>query len=178
MMKRMMLVAAIPALLSAGFAAAETAIYREGELYLPQGIVIRETGDEYFRHIRLQAQADGSMKLHAAEKRNLAVVEELELGVFYTNPVTVELRVTGYRHVPCVGLEPVAIHRKDHTFHVLIAETPLDPLALCAQVTAPFEQLVELDVTGVEPGEYLVLVNGMDIDFTLEDVNQEPEPGI
>lgn len=167
-MKRMMIVTAISALLCAPMADADTAVYREGELYLPQGMVIQDGGDQYYRHIRFKAQSDGSLKLQAAEPRNLATVEELELGVFYSDPISVELKVTGYLQLACLDLEPVAVHRTGNTFHVLIAETPFDPQYICPQGTSSFEINIDLDASSLAAGYYLVFVNGMEIDFMLE----------
>lgn len=148
---------------------AEPAVYNDGELRIDAGIVHLQGKDHLFRDVRMSTLADGTLKLVHAESRRLATVEELELHVVYGAGVEVELTVGGYISTPCAGLEPTAISREGSRFHVLIAETPPDPLALCAQVVQPFSLVVPLDAAGLEPGDYLVLVNNEPMAFTIED---------
>lgn len=152
-------------------AQAEPAVYRNGQLEISEGILVQPGGDSYYRDIELRTQPDGSMKIVRAQKRNLATLEELELNVVYSDEVEVELYVAGYLPVDCLDLEPVAVSRRGDTFHVLIARTPLDPLALCAQVIEPFDMTLTLDANHLEPGDYVVLVNNEPMEFTIEDVS-------
>ena len=59
--------------------------------------------------------------------------------------------------------------RSGNTFHVVLAETPLDPLALCMSLLAvtEFDVEVPLDLTGLAAGTYEVIVNGVRTSFVL-----------
>lgn len=166
-------------LVLACFAAAGTAsvkaapaIYREGMLEIPEGIMIDEAGDHYFRNIKLRTEANGALRIVRAQPRKLITLEELELNQVYGDVPTVELLVKGYKSMPCTSLEPVAVRRVNYTFHVLVAESGPDPLALCAQMLDPVELTIELDVTGLPPGEYEARVNNEPMEFTLEDLGE------
>ena len=147
---------------------ADPAIYRGGQLEIPHGIVISDGEDQYYRDIKLQTEPDGSLRIVRAHARRLVTLEELELNQVYGPEPTVELLVKGYKSMPCTEVEPVAVRRVDNTFHVLIAESGPDPLALCAQVLDPVELTVELEVSDLPPGDYEALVNNEPMPFTLE----------
>lgn len=153
-------------------AQAAPAIYRGGFLDIPEGIMIDDAGDHYFRNIKLRTEASGALRIVRAQPRNLITLEELELNQVYGAEPTVELLVKGYKSMPCTSLEPVAIRRVNYTFHVLVAESGPDPLALCAQMLDPVELTIELDVTGLPPGEYEARVNNEPMEFTPEDLGE------
>jgi hypothetical protein len=146
---------------------AEPAFYREGLLELPQGIVIEEGQDQYYSNIRLRTEANGALRIVRAQPRRLITLEALELDRQLAPQPRLELSIAGYKSMPCVELEPVAIRRIDEVFHVLVAEAAPDPLLLCAQVLTPVELTVELDVAGLADGEYQVRVNNETRAFTL-----------
>ncbi|MBU2097979.1 MAG: hypothetical protein KKD00_04405, partial [Gammaproteobacteria bacterium] len=58
--------------------------------------------------------------------------------------------------------------RRGNTFFVAIGQTPLQTLVACAQVTVPFDITLPLDVKDLPSGDYLVVVNGDEIDFTID----------
>ena len=157
--------------LAAGTTSAQAApsIYNDGQLEIPEGIMIDASGDHYFRNITLRTEANGSLRIVRAQPRRLITLEELELNQVYGAEPIVELLVKGYKSMPCTSLEPVAIRRVNYTFHVLVAESGPDPLALCTQVLDPVELTIELDVSGLPAGEYEARVNNEPIEFTLEE---------
>lgn len=153
-------------------ASAESATFRNGELLISHGMVIENNRDRYYRNIKLISMPDGLLRLARAQPRKLILLEELELSQIYTEPVQVEILVSGYKSMPCTELEPVAIKQVEHTFHVLIAQTLPDPLTPCAQVLTPVDLTIELDTSELLPGEYLVLVNNEAMEFTMENFNE------
>lgn len=148
---------------------AQPAVYRDGLLELPQGIVVSEGNDQYFSDIRLHTEANGSLRIVSAQQRRLITLQELELNQLYGDEPQVELQIAGYKSMPCVALAPVSVRRIDNVFHVLIAEGDTDPLALCAQVLTPVDVTVELDVRDLPAGDYVALINNEPMEFTLED---------
>jgi len=162
---------ALATLLCASLAQAQVPVYMNHELLIPGGVVVTTSGPEYYGDIRLGANPDGTFALIEARERNAAYVDEVVAVIVETAPVQVSVVVTGDLSVPCVNLEQPGVYRDGTTFRVVLAETPLDPLALCAQVLASYEVEVPLDVTGLDAGTYTVDVNGTEITFTLDTDN-------
>lgn len=148
---------------------AQPAIYRDGLLELPQGIVIETGDDQYYSDIRLRADANGALRIVSAEPRPLLTLTELTLDQVYGSTPAVSLQVSGMLPMPCMQLEPLAIRRIGNTFHVLIAQGGPDPLALCAQVLTPVELTVDLDVADLPAGDYVALINNEPMEFTIEE---------
>ncbi len=148
-------------------AQADGVLYLDNELTINDAIVMEGDKTRYYQQVRLAMEPNGDFRVVDAVEKQLAYVEELSVAVIETNPVEVELGIAGYKSTPCVELN-TAVTRKGNTFFVVIGETPLQTLVACIQVTDPFEITLPLDVKGLSAGEYLVVVNGDEIDFTLD----------
>jgi len=149
-------------------ARAEVPVYKDQELRIPGGVVVSASGAEYYGDIRFTTNPDGSFTLAEARARNLAYVNDVVVVIVETNPVQVSVVVSGDLSVPCVNLEQPGVYREGDTFHVVLAETPIDPLALCAQVLVEYEVEVPLNVLGLDAGTYTVDINGTEVEFTLD----------
>lgn len=155
----------LASLAGAATAQAEIPVYHGHELKVPSAVVMTDAGPVYYGDVRFTTNADGSFSLAEAERRKLALVESATLAVA-GNTVTVTAK--GELTIACVALEDPAVVRKDATFYVVLAETPIDPLALCMPLVAvtKFTQDVTIDISALEPGEYRVAVNGVEQTFT------------
>ncbi len=152
----------------AATAQAEVPVYRNQQLELPSAVVMTASGPVYYGDIRFTTNQDGSFTLTDAKRRNLAVVEETHLAVDTTTRQA-EVSANGILSIACVALEEAAVVREGHTFHVVLAETTMEPDAVCMSLVAitEFEIDVPLDLNGLEPGEYTVDVNGVESVFVL-----------
>lgn len=148
-------------------AVADSAIYKDSELTISDAIVVEGNKPTYYQQVRLQALPNGDFRVVEAVEKQLAYIEELSVAVFFTDPVEVEVGIEGYMSNPCVDMH-TTVARRDNTFFVVVGETPLQTLVACAQVTVPFEITLPLDVKDLPAGDYLVIVNGDEIDFTLD----------
>ena len=148
-------------------AQADGVLYLDNELTINDAIVMEGDKPRYYQQVRLAMEPNGDFRVVDAVEKQLAYVEELSVAVIETNPVEVELGIAGYKSTPCVELN-TAVTRKGNTFFVVVGETPLQTLVACIQVTDPFDITLPLDVKGLSAGEYLVVVNGDEIDFTLD----------
>lgn len=161
-------------MLLAQAATAQTAIYRDGALSIPAGAVVQDDGKAlYYTDIVLEAEADGQFRVAQADAKPLVAVESVEALILESFPVQVRIAVEGYKSVPCVELLPPAISRKDNTFTVALAESELGPAQSCIAIIDPFEISIPLDVVGLEAGDYTVIVNGVETEFTL-DIDNTP----
>ena len=96
-----------------------------------------------------------------------ALVESVEIEMVGGSPLQVNAIVRG--NLPdagCTSIASVEQVRADSTF-LLQFVTTTDPLALCAQVLTPFEQVIPLDVSGLATGSYSVAANGVETMFEI-----------
>lgn len=146
----------------AASAHAEVPVYRDRQLDVPSAVVLTDQGPVYYGDVRFTANQDGSFSLAEAKRRKLALVESATITV---DSSTAEARVDakGELTIACVALEEPAVVREGNTFHVVLAETPMDPLALCMPFVAvtKFAVDVPLDLRGLQAGTYMVNVNGV-----------------
>ena len=157
----------IVSVLHTASAVADSVLYKDNELTISDAIVMEGDTPTYYQQVRLQALPNGDFRVVEAVNKQLAYVEELSVAVLFTDPVEVELGIKGYLSTPCVQMH-TTVARKGNTFFVAVGETPLQTLVACVQVTEPFEITLPLDVKGLPTGDYRVVVNGDEIDFTLE----------
>ena len=154
-------------MLQTASAQSDSVLYKDGELTINDAIVVEAGETKYYSGVRLAPTANGDFRIVEAAEKQMAYINELSVAVSFTDPVEVELGVVGYMSNPCVDMN-IAVSRKGNTFFVAIGETPLQTLVACAQVTEPFDITFPLDVKGLPAGDYLVVVNGDEIDFRLE----------
>lgn len=154
------------ALVCAAAAQAEVSVYRGQQLEVPSAVVMSDARPIYYGDVRFTANADGSFTLAEAERRKLALVESATVAV---SGDIATVTAKGELTIACVALEEPAVVRKDATLYVVLAETPIDPLALCMPLVAvtKFTQDVALDLSALEPGEYRVDVNGVQTTFAI-----------
>jgi hypothetical protein len=152
------------------------AVYDDLELKVPSTVVMSEAGPVFYRNVRFTTNADGSFSLAEAERRKLAIIESATVAVAGD---TATVTAKGELTIACVALEEPAVVRKDDTFHVVLAETPIDPLALCMPFVAvtKFTQEVAIDTSELAPGEYQVDVNGVKASFTLTEASVPHQRG-
>jgi len=153
---------------SVAVADGDAAVFRDGALKIPA--VVNLDGDqvEYYADVTVEQLNGLDFRLLGAVPRTLATIDAMSVTVMQTLPVTATLELAGVFSDPCVTLEPVSVTREDNTFHVVVAEAPPNPAALCLAAVVPFEKSVPLDVTGLTAGNYRVLVNGKLLEFELE----------
>jgi inhibitor of cysteine peptidase len=99
--------------------------------------------------------------------RELASVDDIDIVILESFPVQVNVIARGNLPDACTRIDNVTVNREGNTFMVTI--TTLRPArAVCAQVIMPFEEVVSLDVIGLEAGTYTINVNGVTGTFQLQ----------
>ncbi len=95
-----------------------------------------------------------------------APVESVDAGLPAPGAAHANVLVEGYLPDGCTTLGKVIQERDGRTFRItLTTERPAD--MQCITVIVPFEQVIQLDVTDLEPGTYSVVVNGVKGSFEL-----------
>lgn len=97
----------------------------------------------------------------------LAVVQNVDIQILESMPIQANAIIRGQLpDAGCTTISEVTQTREGNTFNITLTTTT-DPLALCAQVLTPFEQIVSLDVNDLPPAPYEVNANGVRQAFEL-----------
>ena len=107
----------------------------------------------------------------------LATVESVEILTLESFPVQINVRVTGVLPNKCTEIEDIVTQQDGNTFSVAVT-TVQEPGANCSAEEVFFEEIVPLDVNGLEAGSYTVSVNGIQGSFKLDIDNQMQEEPI
>ena len=104
----------------------------------------------------------------------LATVESVEIMILESFPVQINVRVTGVLPDDCTEIEDVVVQQEGNAFNVAVTsvQTPGDN---CGSDEVLFEEIVPLDVNGLEAGSYTVSVNGVQGSFKLDMDNAAQE---
>ena len=114
--------------------------------------------------------------------RGQARVDSIQILTQESFPVQVDVRVRGELPDGCTMVDEVITQQTGTTFQSVVGTIrPGD--AVCTAAVVPFEEVVPLDVLGLDAGTYTVTVNGISGSFTLdvdnrleEDATPTPEP--
>jgi hypothetical protein len=96
-----------------------------------------------------------------------ATVESVKINILEADPPVIQVTASG--HLPdagCTSISAIEQKRKGSDFYVTIS-TATDPDVMCAQVLTPFDQVIELEAEGLAPGQYHVIVNGVEVPFEI-----------
>lgn len=97
-----------------------------------------------------------------------ATIENIQINLMESFPLQVSVLVSGNLPDGCtsiVGTKTVKLNGNTFEIHVF-TERMID--ALCTQALVPFEEVVTLDVYGLDAGTYLVKVYDLEESFTFE----------
>ena len=146
---------------------AAPAFFKDSILHIRDSIVVLNEKIHYYRDVRLEVKDDGDMRVVDGEALNPAQVDELAIAVYFTEPREVELFVKGHLSTPCMDAT-TSVTRVGDTFYVAVAENVWHTFDVCAQVQEPYELTLNLDVSDLVFGNYLVRVNDEEIELELE----------
>jgi inhibitor of cysteine peptidase len=103
-----------------------------------------------------------------------ATVENIQILILESFPVQINVVAKGYLPDGCTKIDQTIKNREGNTFLITITtKRPVD--AMCTMAIVPFEEVISLDVYGLEAGDYEVNVNGIMDSFTLEMDNSFPD---
>ncbi len=111
--------------------------------------------------------ASGPQILQTQTVSREAQVQSVEIQVMNSDPLQVNAVVRGSLTESCATLGQSQVQYTSNTFRITVyAVSPTD--RGCAQVTAPFETTIALDIRGLPAGTYAVTANGVSAVFTLQ----------
>lgn len=147
---------------------ADPAVFSNGEMTIPEGVVITGDNSAYYTDIRLAYDGNGALVISGADAMPKVLVETIDILIMESFPLQVSVAVNGIKSVPCTTLLSPAVSYADNTFTVVLAETVLGPAESCIAITDPFETSVALDVQDLPAGTYTVDVNGVTAEFVFD----------
>ena len=96
-----------------------------------------------------------------------AVVESLEVILLESFPVQAQAKVTGYLPDGCTELHEISVERQDMDFFLtLTTRRPAGDIA-CTEALVPYEEVVKLEVEGLDAGIYTVITQDQEATFEL-----------
>jgi hypothetical protein len=108
------------------------------------------------------------------EIEGVARISEIDILILESFPVQVNVVARGNLPDGCTEINGIDRKRIGNTFEVTITTTrPANQM--CTEALVPFEQVISLDVAGIEAGKYTVNVNGVTDTFELAMDNKLPE---
>jgi len=146
--------------------AQEAAVYRNNVLSIPSGVVIDEGGVTTVRDVTLIQEADGRFRVGEATDGRLAEVDSVTVSTIEGVEERVKVTAEGYQSNACVDILSPAIVQDENYFSVVLSESA--PWSdVCIMMMKRYEKSFHLDVRNLEPGTYVVIVNGVETGFTL-----------
>ena len=97
-----------------------------------------------------------------------AMVESLDVLLLESFPVQVRVSVVGYFPDGCVELVDISVERDDMDFILSINTRRLTGDVACTEALVPFEEVVNLEVEGLEAGDYRVIAKEQEAGFRLD----------
>ena len=130
-------------------------------LDLAETLMLPGEGPRYVRHLRLTAEGDGRVVLTAGARRNLALVQTLDLQRLPGLPARMLARVGGLLSAGQAVCE-VLVSRQDRIFLVSVME---DYDKDAPDAPRPFVHAFQLDLDDLADGPCRVQVNGIERRF-------------
>jgi uncharacterized protein YgiM (DUF1202 family) len=107
---------------------------------------------------------------------SVATVKSIEILFLESFPLQVHAVIRGdLPDAGCTTIASIDQLREGNTFRLTLVTTT-DPLALCAQVLTPFEEVVALEVNGLPAGTYTVQAGDVQQTFTFDVDNISEQP--
>lgn len=90
-----------------------------------------------------------------------ATIEKIDIKLIEDQPTKAAVTITGTLKDPCTSLEDIEQDFDDDTFTMIVI-TAREAHTMCnSQARVPFEEVIELDISDLEPGTYNVDVQGI-----------------
>ncbi len=104
-----------------------------------------------------------------------AEVNSISVSVLDSTPAQATVTVRGSLPNPCYTVAPPEQTVQGQTISISLKLQPPTGRRMCAQVIRPFEQTFSIDLAGLTPGTYTVIVNGLSAALTLGEGAAIPE---
>jgi inhibitor of cysteine peptidase len=94
--------------------------------------------------------------LSASGMQSNATIKDLVIDMLDDNPDKVKVTIIGSLKDPCTELEEIEYELEDTTFTIIV-KTSREADTMCnSQAEVPFEEVIDIDISGLSAGEYSV----------------------
>lgn len=97
-----------------------------------------------------------------------AIVESVDVILLESFPVQAQVQVSGNLPDGCTELDEISVEQEGQEFILTLTTRRPTGDVMCTQALVPFEEVVDLDVRGLEAGTYTVIVQEEQTTFTLD----------
>lgn len=104
-----------------------------------------------------------------------AIVDSVEVILLESFPLQAQARVLGNFPDGCTELYEISVERQGQEFLLTLTTRRPGGDVACTEALVPFEEIVDLDVAGLEAGTYTVIAQDKEASFTLDVDNTLPE---
>ena len=104
-----------------------------------------------------------------------AIVDSVEVMLLESFPLQAQVRVSGNLPDGCTELDEISVEQEGQEFILTITTRRPTGDVMCTQALVPFEEVVDLDIRGLEAGTYTVIAQEEQTTFTLDVDNTIPE---
>ena len=145
-------------------AATQYPLYRDGTLTIPSVDTAEQAGR--FQNMKLQFNAANNTWSLLDYIESIVTpgkgvyIDKVETIVIDSSPAQVFVKVTGSLPDPCYSIGQINQRWKDGKFEITLHSFLMETLVACADVLAPFEKIIPLEVYGLSAGNYEYRVNG------------------
>lgn len=146
------------------------ATYHDGFLYIPC-VAETGTGRIYSANLLLQNSSNDALfsvtdvQPSTGINKPTAHVETIDIQILESFPVQVHVIAKGYLSDGCEQIDQIDTVRSGNTFTITI--TTISVGEVCTEALVPFEEVIVLEVEGLNAGVYTVNVNGVTDTFEL-----------
>lgn len=96
-----------------------------------------------------------------------AIVESVEVLLLESLPALGDAIVSGYLPDGCTELIEITVEQQDQQFILTLVTRRQTGDVACTEALVPFEEVVSLDIIGLEAGTYTVIAQDQQTEFTL-----------
>ncbi len=142
-----------------------SAVYRDKVITIPHGAVFDEAGVTHYRDIQLVEVAEGTFQVADAQPGRLAEVDSVDILIDQASG-EVEVVIEGAQSSACVTILDPIVSVKGNEIDVVLAESKPEG-DVCIMMLVFYKQSFTLQAGELEPGNYKVVVNGVEAGFSL-----------
>lgn len=146
---------------------AESAVYTDGVLHVPEVLVLDSLTPHMVSNAELHITAAGTLEVVTSSTSPMARLQSISTNAEVTRGDIAIIHVTTLKHWECVQLNPVRVVQQAKAFYLAVTEQPVPDNVRCLPGSEPVLTQVQIDTLPLQPGEYQVYAHGRHIAFTV-----------
>jgi hypothetical protein len=146
---------------------AESALFSEGVLYVPEVLIVDSLSPHMVSNAELQLNATGTLDVRGSSTTPMARLQSISTNAEVTRGDIAIVHVNVLKKWECAELNPVKVVQQGKAFYLAVTEGPVPDNVRCMPGSKQVLTQVEIDTLPLKPGEYQVYAHGRHITFTV-----------